>query len=97
MQPSFIQKGRMSKVPGIDEGANPMPNQGKWITYQNAFRFFADGEKLLFWGPRDFPLFTQFFLHRASVSALRIGNGEAPGNEGWRLIFYPCGTLALQE
>ena len=59
----------MSEAPRIDKGANPMPNLGKWITHQIAFLFFADGENLLLQGPRDFPLFTGFFLHRAPVSA----------------------------
>jgi len=87
----------MLNDPGIHEKANPMPNRGKWVTCQDGFLFFANGKIILLSGPRDFPLFTAFFLHQPIFSFSNPGHGEAPADEKWKSIFNPPAAWALQE
>jgi hypothetical protein len=70
-----------AEAPAGDEAANPMPNQGKRLTGQNGCGLLAHRKRYFSAIARDFPLFTEFFLHHPTLDTLRIAAPEGAGKE----------------
>jgi hypothetical protein len=78
-----------------------MPNHGKWITRQNAFRFFADGEPILFPGAERFSTFYCIFSSFSGRPGLPLcipeGGNHFQALPGHKLVFLQKRTKGEQE
>jgi hypothetical protein len=84
-----------AEAPAGDEGANPMPNQAKRLTGQNACGLPAHRKRSLSSVPRGFPLFTEFFLHCATLDSLRIAAPEGAEKEGMNDLTGGRGSINM--
>jgi hypothetical protein len=84
-----------AEAPAAEERANPMPNQAKRLTGQNACGLIAHRKRYFSAGPGDFPLFTEFFLPCTTLDTLRIAALEAAGKEGMNDLTGGRGSINM--